>query len=96
VAQLMSSDGLLLDSSGEQQQISVRVAGEFLSSGEQLTGLWSKKAYVLQLQPGCLLLSCQPRHSVKEALPRRQRGCQQGLQGLVQQLYRRCHQCCPR
>jgi hypothetical protein len=66
VAQLMSSDGLLLDSSGPQQRVSVRIAGDFLSSGEQLTGLWSKKAYVLHLQPGAVLLSCQPSHAVKK------------------------------
>ena len=67
VAQLMSGDGLLL--SGGQQVVSIQVAAEFLSSGEDQTGQWSKKAYRIEVNPQqTLLLHCQPQHQVIKQL----------------------------
>ena len=65
VAQLMTADGLLL--SGGQQMVSIRVPAEFLSSGEEQTGQWSKKAYSIELNPQhTLMLHCQPQHRVMQ------------------------------
>ena len=61
VVQLM--EALVL--TGGEQAVSVRVASEFVCSGEPLTGYWSKKAFNIKVVPDTMvLLSSQARHQL--------------------------------
>jgi hypothetical protein len=63
---LMTKQGLLFRR-GQPQQVSVRVAQEFLAEGVAATGLWSSSAFPVTVEPSVtLLLTAQPAVLVKK------------------------------
>ena len=62
----MTKQGILFKR-GQPQQVSVRVAQEFLSGGIAATGLWSSSAFLVTVEPFAnLLLTAQPAVLVKK------------------------------
>ena len=63
---LMTKQGLLFKP-GQPQQVSVRVAQEFLAEGVAAVGLWSSSAFPVTVEPyATLLLTAQPAVVVKK------------------------------